>query len=489
MTGLKLILRKLNFIIILLLCLSVVFTLSSSEAMAKKKYTKVHSKKIQSKNSKSSNKKTVSHKRIKTKSKQQTRKTKNIKSSKIKNHPGKSEIYESGDIRQHQKELENLNKNINKTKQKLNTLQKKEKSEINILNNHQKQSTVLKKTINVLEKNIDKNRDTIYVIKYTYEKIKNRLEKMQSEYAGLSREYFLLSNQSSSDFVLSGNSTFSEVQNELYMKSLTEKMNILAIEISRLKDSLAQKENILVVQTTFQINDKNKKEKQNKELQKTIAGKKVLINNIRKDKSKLAKQLADMQNSARKLKGIISQLIKKELEKEKKRESLTSKSKSESNEPVNSKSEEKTNHGNKYLGMNLQPESKRNLPVGSLIWPVNSRKIDKQYGPNRSLETNTIFDNPGVDIYAKVGSPVVSVAGGVVSLIHWLPGYGTLIIINHGGGLRSVYANLSGVNVKKDQPVRQGTVIGRTGESVEGTFLHFELWHGGTRLNPLSYLK
>jgi murein DD-endopeptidase MepM/ murein hydrolase activator NlpD len=115
--------------------------------------------------------------------------------------------------------------------------------------------------------------------------------------------------------------------------------------------------------------------------------------------------------------------------------------------------------------------------------------ISKYFGTSKNPETNTVFDNPGIDISASVGSPVIATAKGVVSLIHWLPGYGTLIIINHGAGVRSVYANLSTVNVKKDQSVKQGALIGRTGQNVDGNILHFELWQGSSRLNPLGYLR
>ncbi len=476
-------LKKFYVIIVLILSICIAFTVQPSHVFAKKKHTRVHLQKNKPK--RTSGKKSTGRKKKST-GKKQYHSKKNIKST---NPSAKQKYYDNGNIRQHQKELENLNNNIYKTRHQLNNLKKKEKNELDILSHHQKQSSILKKNINVLVQNINMNQDTIHVIKYNYEKLKNRLAQMQSEYALLSKEYFLMTNSSSSDYVMSGNGNFPEAQNELYMKSLTGKMNLLAEEISHLKDSLAEKENILVVKTNLQINDKSKKEKLNNELQKVIKGKKVLINNIRKDKTKLAKQLADMQSSAHKLKGIISQLIKKELEKEQERKRLASKSKSGTTSSAHSLSEGQTNYSNKYQSLNLEPETKRNPAIGRLIWPVNSKKIDKQYGPNKNIETNTIFDNPGVDIHSKVGSPVVSVAAGVVSLIHWLPGYGTLIIINHGGGLRSVYANLSGVNVKKDQPVKQGTVIGRTGESVEGTFLHFELWHGGTRLNPLGYLR
>jgi murein DD-endopeptidase MepM/ murein hydrolase activator NlpD len=107
----------------------------------------------------------------------------------------------------------------------------------------------------------------------------------------------------------------------------------------------------------------------------------------------------------------------------------------------------------------------------------------------KNSSTNTVFDNPGIDIAAKNGSPAYAAAPGTVSLVHWLPGYGSLVIVNHGKGIRTVYANLSSVNVKKGQAVNTGTQVGKSGESVDGEFLHFEVWSGSTRHDPTKYLK
>ncbi|MBI5324851.1 MAG: peptidoglycan DD-metalloendopeptidase family protein [Ignavibacteriae bacterium] len=440
-------------------------------------YAKQKSKKSSVLKKKKNN--TTGHKKVNTKKTNSKNKINRLSSNK------NQYFNEKGDLKQHQKDLDKLTKSISETKQKLNNLQTKEKTEVSKLNQHKHKSTILKKDINTLTKKIDEFQDTIGVLRYQKETLKNKLGRLRREYASLLKEYYLNINSNSNLLATLLATPLPEIQKEVYMRHLTGNMAELAHEILNTSDSISRKEDVYLDKTNEQFVIKNKKEFENKVVQKTIAGQEVKIGQIRKDKNLLAKQLSDMQNSARKLKGIVNQLIQNEIAKEKKKnESITSKT---TTKETKLKSENKTSN-EKYVSIVIPSETKR-TSIGRLVWPTNSRSISKYYGANKNPETNTVFDNPGVDISANVGSPVIASADGVVSLIHWLPGYGTLIIINHGGGIRTVYANLSTVNVRKDQSVKQGTVIGRTGETVDGASLHFELWQGSTRLNPLSYIR
>ncbi|MFA6571448.1 MAG: M23 family metallopeptidase, partial [Bacteroidota bacterium] len=209
---------------------------------------------------------------------------------------------------------------------------------------------------------------------------------------------------------------------------------------------------------------------------------------IKTDKEALKKLLAEKQRSAKKIRSMIAELVRKEVRQKQKpvekktpaKTNLTSKSDKKTTPTVTPKSKVKDDD---YV-----PPPKIIGSIGKIIWPISSRKILRHYGENRNSETNTIFDNPGIDIAASPGTGVVAAANGTVSLINWLPGYGQLVIINHGNGFRSVYANLSSVSVRKGDEVRQGKSVGRTGHSVDGDFLHFELWTGTSRMNPASYL-
>lgn len=125
----------------------------------------------------------------------------------------------------------------------------------------------------------------------------------------------------------------------------------------------------------------------------------------------------------------------------------------------------------------------------SLPWPTSSKSLVHGYGTYRNPETGTTLENPGIDIKSATGSAVSCVADGSVSSVAWLPGYGSLVIVDHDNGFRTVYANLAGVSVQRGDQIRQGASVGTSGENIDGTLVHFELWFGRDRQNPLTYLR
>ncbi len=97
----------------------------------------------------------------------------------------------------------------------------------------------------------------------------------------------------------------------------------------------------------------------------------------------------------------------------------------------------------------------------------------------------------GVDYGAPVGTPVRTVADGVVSFSGWQNGYGKVIEIDHGNGKTTLYAHLSRQDVKKGQRVQQGQRLGAVGMTgwTTGPHLHFEFRVGGTHQDPLRIAK
>ena len=59
-----------------------------------------------------------------------------------------------------------------------------------------------------------------------------------------------------------------------------------------------------------------------------------------------------------------------------------------------------------------------------------------------------------------------------------------MLILNHSNGYRTVYAHLADVNVVEAQRVKEGTVIGKSDDSISGSMMHFEIWHDRDKQNP-----
>ena len=97
----------------------------------------------------------------------------------------------------------------------------------------------------------------------------------------------------------------------------------------------------------------------------------------------------------------------------------------------------------------------------------------------------------GVDYGAPVGTPVRTVADGVVSFSGWQNGYGKVVEIDHGNGRTTLYAHLRHQDVRKGQRVQQGQRIGAVGMTgwTTGPHLHFEFRLNGVHQDPLRIAR
>jgi murein DD-endopeptidase MepM/ murein hydrolase activator NlpD len=99
----------------------------------------------------------------------------------------------------------------------------------------------------------------------------------------------------------------------------------------------------------------------------------------------------------------------------------------------------------------------------------------------------------GIDIdgFGNYGAPIASVATGQVVLASWSDwGLGYHVIVDHGDGMRTVYAHLSEIWVSQGQYVGQGEAVGALGSTgySTGAHLHFEMHLWGSPVDPLAYL-
>lgn len=96
----------------------------------------------------------------------------------------------------------------------------------------------------------------------------------------------------------------------------------------------------------------------------------------------------------------------------------------------------------------------------------------------------------GVDLRAREGTPVRSMAPGRVRYAGWMNGYGNVVWIDHRSDVISVYGHLSEIQVTPGAPVEGGEMVGLSGSTgnVSGPHLHFEVWVRGRQVDPLAYL-
>lgn len=129
---------------------------------------------------------------------------------------------------------------------------------------------------------------------------------------------------------------------------------------------------------------------------------------------------------------------------------------------------------------------------GKFKWPLavsGSNTSGWEYRIN-PITKKREFHN-GLDIAAPKGTNIYAAADGTVVKCEWYGGYGNCVIINHGGGVMTLYGHCNSLNVKNGQSVKAGDVIayvGTTGQST-GYHLHFTVYENNVAVNPWNYLK
>jgi murein DD-endopeptidase MepM/ murein hydrolase activator NlpD len=123
------------------------------------------------------------------------------------------------------------------------------------------------------------------------------------------------------------------------------------------------------------------------------------------------------------------------------------------------------------------------------IWPSKGW-VSSTFGYRISPFTNEREFHNGLDVSARIGTPIIAPSDGVVSSIGRTYGFGTILTINHGYGFKTRYAHLSEVLVKKGQAVKRGEKIALVGDSgrTTGPHLHYEVHLKGIPVNPMNYI-
>ncbi len=143
---------------------------------------------------------------------------------------------------------------------------------------------------------------------------------------------------------------------------------------------------------------------------------------------------------------------------------------------------------------NATPATITTTDLGTLNWPVEG-KVIYRYGAERRPNGVTLMNN-GIGIAAPPGTPVKAVEAGRVSHAGPFEGYGSMVMVNHGGGYYTLYMYLKAVSVREGETIAAGQIIGTVGgeSSEEGAHLEFQVRAPvrGTlpeAVDPLTWLR
>ncbi len=147
----------------------------------------------------------------------------------------------------------------------------------------------------------------------------------------------------------------------------------------------------------------------------------------------------------------------------------------------------------KYLAA-VRASGSNNTPYsgGAFLWPLTIRgTLTSGYGYRSDPFTGVRSFHQGQDIAAPKGTAVLAAANGTVITSRYQNSYGNVIMIDHGGGIATVYAHNSALLVSEGTKVTKGQTIARVGSTgySTGNHLHFEVRVNGKTVNPMGYYK
>jgi hypothetical protein len=137
----------------------------------------------------------------------------------------------------------------------------------------------------------------------------------------------------------------------------------------------------------------------------------------------------------------------------------------------------------------LQKEKKIRDSTPS-VRPLRGGYLSSRFGRRMDPFTGRIGRHLGVDYRARIGTPVISTADGIITMAKKKGSFGLVIEVNHGNGFKTRYAHLSRMLVKRGQRVKRGEkigLVGNTGRST-GSHLHYEVIFRKTNRDPLQYI-
>jgi len=347
---------------------------------------------------------------------------------------------------------------------------------------------------------INKAIDEINVIienqKKEKESILTELNKLENQISIVSKELELLSNEEEK-LKLSYTKCLKELEIlDNSIKSGEDKLNKILFTLYK---------NYTLNYSAFIFSSKSFNEIMDKSiyLQFLISADKSYINGLKENKEKKSSLLKEQVDNQVRLSVLVDEKKKKSDELsglEKKKENQISKLAFEletSKNKLNSliEAQERTERDIQELIKRKEEEIKRRkfkqTPMGPLIWPVNGT-ITK--GSGFGMRLHPIFGvyrmHTGVDIDAPYGTPIKAVQSGYIIYADWLGGYGNTIIIQHDEKYSTLYGHMRSINVKVDQYVKQGDLIGKVGSTgwATSSHLHFEVRINGDPIDPLNFL-
>ena len=356
-----------------------------------------------------------------------------------------------------------LKTEINQLRLKIKTAESRERSASTRISSLDEEISLTAKLIRSLKSEEEKTRKRILQLKSDILKNENELESLRARYKKRVVNSYRKGRLTDLEKVFSSTTWRQAIYRTQYLKIISDIEKKLTNQIERLLIQISQQK--LELEAVLRNNLKLVRDKQQQisSYRDMRIDREKELNRIRNDKKALSNYIEEKEAGIIQLESIIKKVLEdkarfeRELRIRKQQEALKTKS---------------------FKALK-----------GQLPWPADGRIIAK-FGRQWNSKLKTTTENPGIDIKGQPGSPIRTVLGGVVTTITYIRGYGTTIIVDHGGGFYTVYSHVTNIQTVVDGQVQNGDIIAYMGDSgsINGSKLHFEIWGKGQKLDPEKWL-
>ena len=356
-----------------------------------------------------------------------------------------------------------LKTEINQLRLKIKTAESRERSASTRITSLDEEISLTAKLIRSLKSEEDKTRKRILQLKGDILKNENELESLRARYKKRVINSYRKGRLTDLERVFSSTTWRQAIYRTQYLKIISDIEKKLTKKIEKLLIQISQQKLELEAALRDNLNLVRDKQQQISSYRDMRIDREKELNRIRNDKKALSNYIEEKEAGVIQLESIIKKVLEdkarfeRELRIRKQQEALKTKS---------------------FKALK-----------GQLPWPADGRIIAK-FGRQWNSKLKTTTENPGIDIKGQPGSAIRTVLGGVVTTITYIRGYGTTIIVDHGGGFYTVYSHVTNIQTVVDGQVRNGDVIAYMGDSgsINGSKLHFEIWGKGQKLDPEKWL-
>lgn len=411
-----------------------------------------------------------------------------------------------------QKELADLNRSLNET---LNN-KKVSLKQLAIIKNKINKREELVNSINKQVRQLD---ETIFTNERDIYRLRKELDTLKLKYA--KSIVFAYKNRSSYEylnFLFSASSFNDAIKRVTYLKSYRQNRETQANTIVKSDQLLSEKTSLLSSNKKERLGTLQSQSEQLKKLQVDKKEQDQVVAQLKGKEKELARQISDKEKQRQKVQAAFNAIIRRKIEDEKKKEAARAKALEEQkknqqaadatvkNNGAVTKPAKSANNNEPVTGMVAPVKNRSYSPLestpegremsinfennrGRLPWPVSTGVITAHFGLEKIPGTKLTRKTDGIEISLPVGSTVKSIADGKVLWAGEVDGE-QLLVVQHGKYF-SGYNHLSNVTVTAGQEVKAGSVLGKTGTSIdgEGVLLFMIMNDKSVPQNPEPWLK